>query len=199
MSKNQIKGRADESTGKAKEIAGKMTNDNSSEYAEYKDILEKHGRKAEGKYSDVKNDAERAGIMNHSTRQFENGYIADYDIPDDNAALLSAATITGDQVSNMQEVCNMQDENLGIIQDIMLDMNEGKIRYAVLATASFLGIGTRLFAIPWEALQRDPENQCFKLDMDIEHLKKAPSFDKDDWPNMANTSWNSTVDSYHAR
>ncbi|MFN3712756.1 MAG: PRC-barrel domain-containing protein [Alcanivoracaceae bacterium] len=109
------------------------------------------------------------------------------------SVLLSAATITGD------EVCNMQQEKLGKIQDIMLDIATGKIRYAVLATGGFLGMGDRLFAIPWKALKQDKENKRFLLDVGLEHLKDAPGFDKDRWPNMADATWNSTVESYFTR
>ncbi|MGP9801311.1 PRC-barrel domain-containing protein [Rheinheimera sp. NSM] len=108
-------------------------------------------------------------------------------------ALLSAGSITGD------EVCNMQDEKLGKIQDIMLDMAEGQIRYVVLSAGGFLGIGDRLFAVPWKALTLDRENQRFMLDVDVERLKNAPGFDKDQWPDMADASWNSSVESYYAR
>lgn len=107
--------------------------------------------------------------------------------------VLSADTITGD------EVCNLQDEELGTIQDLMLDVNDGTIRYAVLASGGFLGLGDRLFAVPWKALKLDKENERFLLDVDLERLKNAPGFDKDNWPNMADPTWNSTVDSYYAR
>ena len=108
-------------------------------------------------------------------------------------ALLSAGSITGD------EVCNMHDEKLGKIQDIMLDMAEGTIRYVVLSAGGFLGIGDRLFAVPWKALTLDRENQRFMLDVDVERLKKAPGFNKDQWPDMADTSWNTSIESYYAR
>jgi sporulation protein YlmC with PRC-barrel domain len=107
------------------------------------------------------------------------------------AVVLSATTITGD------EVRNKKNEKLGKIQDVMLDMTEGRIRYAVLASGGFLGMGDRLFAIPWKALKQDKENRCFTLDVDIDRLKDAPGFDKDDWPNMADATWNSTVESYY--
>jgi len=108
-------------------------------------------------------------------------------------SLLSATTITGD------EVRNLRDEKLGKIEDLMLDINEGKIRYAVLASGGFLGMGDRLFAVPWKSLKQDKENHRFTLDVDVERLKKAPGFDKDNWPNMADATWNSTVESYYAR
>ena len=108
------------------------------------------------------------------------------------ANLLSAATITGD------EVCNRKDEKLGTIQDIMLDIQTGTIRYAVLSSGGFLGMGNHLFAVPWSALELDTAHKRFILDVDVERLKAAPGFDKDAWPNMADSTWNSTVDSYYA-
>ena len=128
--------------------------------------------------------------MNYSTSPSKSGLTPTNDIRT-RLRLLSASTITGD------DVCNMQDEKLGKIQDIMLDVNEGKIRYAVLASGGFLGMGDRLFAVPWRALKLDGENKRFILDVDLERLKNAPGFDKDHWPNMADTTWNSTVESYY--
>ena len=105
--------------------------------------------------------------------------------------LLSADTITGD------DVCNLKDEKLGTIQDIMLDTQNGKIRYAVLSSGGFLGMGDRLFAIPWSALKLDSEHKRFMLDVDVDRLKDAPGFDKDNWPNWSDSTWSASVDSYY--
>jgi sporulation protein YlmC with PRC-barrel domain len=129
--------------------------------------------------------------MNRTTTASNNRQDTAFDVKA-GPTLLSAATITGD------DVVNMQDESLGTIQDIMLDIQTGKIRYAVLSSGGFLGMGDRLFAIPWNALKQDKENKRFMLDVDMERLKKAPGFDKDHWPNMADEKWNSTVESYYA-
>ncbi len=130
--------------------------------------------------------------MNYSTTQSDSGNGAAVKQNRGNS-VLSAATITGD------DVCNLQEEKLGKIEDLMLDVTEGKIRYAVLASGGFLGMGDRLFAIPWKALKQDKVNKRFTLDVDVERLKKAPGFDKDQWPNMADATWNSTVESYYAK
>lgn len=106
--------------------------------------------------------------------------------------LLSADTIAGD------DVCNLRDEKLGTIKDIMIDVDSGTIRYAVLASGGFLGMGDHLFAVPWDAFKLDRENKRFILDVDAERLKTAPSFEKDSWPDMADPSWNSTITSYYA-
>lgn len=130
--------------------------------------------------------------MNYTTKESQ---IPDKSVDSESGpvTLLSADTITGD------EVRNMQDEKLGKIQDIMLDVTNGKIRYAVLSSGGFLGMGDNLFAVPWRALKQDKENKHFLLDIDVERIKKAPGFDKDNWPNMADAQWNSTVESYYAR
>jgi hypothetical protein len=109
----------------------------------------------------------------------------------DQPTLLSAGTVTGD------DVCNLKDEKLGTIEDLMLDMQSGKIRYAVLSSGGFLGMGDRLFAIPWSALTLDGPNKRFTLDLDIERLKDAPGFDKDQWPSWSDPTWSASVDSYY--
>lgn len=129
--------------------------------------------------------------MNHSMTEPTIGRNANID-GYSAAVLLSADSITGD------DVCNMQDDNLGTIQDLMIDVQTGKIRYAVLSSGGFLGMGDRLFAIPWDALNLDKENKRFLLDVDAERLKEAPGFDKDHWPNMSDETWNSTVESYYS-
>ena len=124
--------------------------------------------------------------MNISMAQSNMGY-------NSTVGLLSSSSITGD------DVCNMQDEKLGHIEDIMLDTTDGKIRYVVLSAGGFLGLGEHLFAVPWRALTLDRENKRFMLDVDVERLKNAPGFDKDNWPDMADPSWNSSVESYYSR
>lgn len=105
--------------------------------------------------------------------------------------LLSAGTIKGD------EVCNLKNETLGTIEEVMLDTHDGKIRYAVLAAGGFLGMGERLFAIPWSALTLDGPHHRFTLDVDKERLKNAPGFDKDAWPDWSDSTWSAGVDSYY--
>lgn len=89
---------------------------------------------------------------------------------------LSASTMIGDDVTNPAG------EDLGNIEEIMLDVNSGRIAYAVLSFGGILGLGDKLFAIPWGALALDPEEHAFILDMSKETLENAPGFDKDDWP-----------------
>ena len=105
--------------------------------------------------------------------------------------VMTANTLEGNPVENPQG------EDLGEIEDIMLDVPRGKIAYAVLSFGGFLGVGNKLFAIPWNALTLNADRKCFVLDVDKERLKKAPGFDKDNWPSMASPTWASDIHSYY--
>lgn len=104
--------------------------------------------------------------------------------------VLSAGTITGDKVRNPQG------QDLGKIHELMLDVHHGRIAYAVLSFGGFLGMGNKLFAIPWDMLTLDAPNHCFVLDVSKEQLDKAKGFDKDRWPNFADESFHETTYGY---
>jgi len=101
--------------------------------------------------------------------------------------LMGADTLIGN------DVYNPKGDDLGDIKEIMLDMRTGKVGYAVLSFGGFLGMGDKLFAVPWAALKLDTENKRFTLNVENERLKAAPGFDKDHWPNMADQAWASQI------
>jgi PRC-barrel domain len=76
-------------------------------------------------------------------------------------------------------------------------MSTGTINYAVLSFGGFLGMGDRLFAVPWRALTLDTANKRFTLNASKEQLKNAPGFDKDHWPVMADSTWASGVHNFY--
>lgn len=96
-------------------------------------------------------------------------------------------------------VVNPAGETLGEIQDIMIDIPTGRVAYAVLSFGGVLGIGSKLFAIPWNALTLDAGRECFMLDIDRERLKHAPGFDKSHWPSMADPGWTAQVHAFFDR
>lgn len=106
---------------------------------------------------------------------------------------LSATTLIGDGVENPQG------ESLGDLKEIMLDTSAGKIEYGVLSYGGVLGMGNKLFAVPWNALTIDHEGHKLILNVSKERLKDAPGFDKDHWPNFADTTFADTVRTYYAR
>jgi sporulation protein YlmC with PRC-barrel domain len=105
--------------------------------------------------------------------------------------VMDAATLIGDKV------VNAAGESLGKIEAIMLDVRSGRIAYAVLSFGGFLGMGSKLFAIPWSALTLDAKERRFVLNVSKEKLENAEGFDKDQWPSMADMTWAVRVHEYY--
>ena len=105
--------------------------------------------------------------------------------------VLSAGTLMGDDVKNAAG------EDLGKLEEIMVDVETGRISYAVLSFGGFLGFGDKLFAIPWSALELDTENECVILNVAKERLENAPGFDKDNWPDFSNRAWGADIYGYY--
>src|SRR6202162_598921 len=105
--------------------------------------------------------------------------------------VLSASTLAGDHVQKSAG------EALGKVDEIMIDVPSGKVAYAVLSFGGFLGMGNKLFAVPWRALRIDPPNHRFILDVDKETLENAPGFDKDHWPSLADEQWAKELHTYY--
>lgn len=105
--------------------------------------------------------------------------------------VLSASTLQGDRV------VNSAGEDIGKIDEIMIDTPTGRIAYAVLSFGGFLGMGDKLFAIPWSRLALDEDNKRFLLNIDKDTLKQAPGFDKDNWPDMTDRTWGTGIYSYY--
>lgn len=105
--------------------------------------------------------------------------------------VLSASSLIGDSVKNSAG------EDLGGITEIMIDVDSGRVAYAVLSFGGILGMGNKLFAIPWDALTVDTEDKSFILNVDREVLENAEGFDKDNWPNMADPTWAQGIHEYY--
>ena len=105
--------------------------------------------------------------------------------------MMGASTLTGN------DVYNTADEDLGDIKEFMIDMESGKVAYAVLSFGGVLGMGDKLFAVPWAALKLDTENKRFTMDVSKEKLENAPGFDKGKWPTMADDTWAHELHSFY--
>lgn len=111
----------------------------------------------------------------------------------DSTRFMSASTVIGDAVKNPQG------ESLGDLKEIMFDTTSGKIAYGVLSFGGILGMGDKLFAVPWSALTIDHANHHLILNVSKDRLKDAPGFDKDNWPNFADPAFGLSLDTYYAR
>lgn len=98
------------------------------------------------------------------------------------------------------QVTNPAGDDLGTIEDVAVDVESGRIAYAVLSFGGFLGMGDKLFAVPWESLELTIDNGgTFILDVGEDRLKEAPGFDKDHWPDMGDPQWGQQVHAHYGR
>jgi sporulation protein YlmC with PRC-barrel domain len=99
-------------------------------------------------------------------------------------------------------VRNKQGDNLGKIDDLVIDMKKGEVRYAALAHGGVAGVGSKLFAVPWQKLtfvMGEPNNRNsrhFVFDVSKEQLENAEGFDSSNWPNVADPNWGAKVDKH---
>jgi sporulation protein YlmC with PRC-barrel domain len=126
---------------------------------------------------------------NYTTRDSYGMYNNDDSGP--GPALMGADTLLGNDVYNNDGV------DLGDIKEFMIDMASGKVAYAVLSFGGILGMGDKLFAVPWSALTLDTVNKRFSLNVAEEALKNAPGFDKDSWPSMSDSTWAGGVHKFY--
>ncbi|MEL6615423.1 MAG: PRC-barrel domain-containing protein [Bacteroidota bacterium] len=106
---------------------------------------------------------------------------------------LSTSTLTG------TDVRNREGESLGDIKDFMLDVDNGRVLYAVLDFGGFLGIGDKYFAVPLEAFRVDTQSERLVLDVDKARLENAPGFDKNNWPSTPNDTFVESVYDFYGQ
>lgn len=104
-----------------------------------------------------------------------------------------ASTING------MKVRNPANENIGTVDELVVDIKAGKVKYAALSFGGFAGFGNKLFAIPMTALtlKHGADETFFVLDIDAAKLNSAPGFDKDHWPNTADPNWSAEIDKFY--
>lgn len=100
-------------------------------------------------------------------------------------------TVRASELMN-KTVINSKGESLGAIEDVVLDPMNGKVKYAAVSMGGFLGIGDKLFAVPWkqfECSKQDGEHVLKLPNVTKENFENVKGFDQDDWPNMADKNW----------
>jgi sporulation protein YlmC with PRC-barrel domain len=104
-----------------------------------------------------------------------------------------ASTIIG------TEVQNKQGDYLGKITDLMVDPQDGRIAFAVLSHGGILGIVTRFTAVPFSALTPGTGKRVFLLDASKEKIVDAPTFSRDQWPNVTDREWSADTAKYYGQ
>lgn len=97
-----------------------------------------------------------------------------------------------------ESVINRQDEDLGKIHELVFDAQSGRLAYAVLSFGGFMGMGNKLFALPWGSLEFSATENKLILNVEKEKLKSAPGFDAAaKWPDFADRAWGSDIHTYY--
>ena len=96
-----------------------------------------------------------------------------------------------------KDVRNRQGQDLGQIEDVVLDPSRQRISYAVLSFGGLLGVGDKYFAVPWDALTIPTGDEPVVFDVTKEQLQNAPGFDKNSWPSAADPQWRRSTQYWH--
>lgn len=105
--------------------------------------------------------------------------------------VVKASEVTG------VDVKNMNNDNLGKINEVVIDKASGKVSYLVLDFGGILGFGNKFFAIPWNMFTYNEVDDCFILNLDKGRLKDAPGFDKNHWPNFTAPDVSTTIAQFY--
>jgi sporulation protein YlmC with PRC-barrel domain len=121
----------------------------------------------------------------------------------DNQAHVSVAHVFRSSEIIGLPVRNKAGENLGKIDDMVVDLKSGEVRYAALSFGGVAGIGSKLFAVPFEKMTfvfgepNKASSRHFVFEVSKDQLDKAPGFDSSHWPNVADPQWSASIDKHY--
>jgi len=142
-------------------------------------------------------DERKGSIQRDSTYQDKSEYdAANYGVAS-NAGQRQRAKVLGAKSLMSHKVVDAAGEDLGKIDEFMVDVSNGHVSYAVFSHGGVLGIGDKLLAIPWPAFTVDTKNERLVLSASKDLLNSAPSFPKDNWPDMTSDEFCSTTYGYY--
>ena len=112
-------------------------------------------------------------------------------------------TVQRSSILTGMSVRNAENEDLGEVNDIVIDVTTGDVHYLAISYGGILGIGDKLFAVPVDAfrLGQDEGSDSYHLVLPVDEitLKKAPGFDQDQWPNFADKSWSDKINKHYEK
>ena len=130
--------------------------------------------------------------------------------PGQHAASMAPASHTGNAVGEFQvrraskvigaDVMDAQGRKIGDIKDVVFDPARGQVAYAVVGFGGVMGLGTRYYAIPWNVMhQSGGPTDRFVVNLTRDQMHNAPSFERNQWPDMANEAWHRDVSRFYAQ
>jgi sporulation protein YlmC with PRC-barrel domain len=113
------------------------------------------------------------------------------------SASLPEATLLRSSFLFSYQVRSPQGEDLGKIEEIIIDMELGRVAYAMLSFGGFLGLGNKWVPVPWDALVLQADKKVLVLKIDKEKIQKAPNFEPTTLPDLANRQWGAVIHTYY--
>jgi sporulation protein YlmC with PRC-barrel domain len=96
-------------------------------------------------------------------------------------------------------VVNDQGENLGKIEEFLIDMDTGRIMYAVLGFGGFPS-RTKFFAVPWELIGFSTHDKKYILNVPRSILEKGAGYDNlNQVVDKVDTYWLGDTYGYYSR
>jgi sporulation protein YlmC with PRC-barrel domain len=82
------------------------------------------------------------------------------------------------------------EDNIGSINDLVLG-HDGRVKYAAVSFGGFLGMGDKLFAVPFEAIDfvKTDDDAFARIDVTEETLKEKKGFNQENWPADADSTF----------
>ena len=128
--------------------------------------------------------------------QTERGYHADRtnsaQVRQGNTPSWLASSVLG------KDVKNAASENIGEVEDLVVDMENGEVIAVIISTGGFLGLGESLSAVPVAVLRYDEQAKGFKTKLTKEQLGRAPQFQPDSWPDYSDASSSEVLRQFRA-
>lgn len=90
------------------------------------------------------------------------------------------------------DVVNLRDDDLGEIDEVIINPKRGSVGYLVLSHGGIAGLGSRRVQVPWSELRLvmdDGEPEYLVLAADEEVLKQRPELESDVWPIALTERW----------
>lgn len=89
--------------------------------------------------------------------------------------------------------------HLGRVERVMLDKRSGRASFAVLSFGGFLGFGAKHHPLPWDQLTYDRERDGYVVNLTVDKLKGAPSYESADEPDWSKPETRDGISGYYGR
>ncbi|MDN7023406.1 PRC-barrel domain containing protein [Methanoculleus sp. FWC-SCC1] len=105
--------------------------------------------------------------------------------------VITSRSITGKTVKSPDQ------QALGTVHNLILDMKSGRVAFLVISTGGILGIGEKFIPVPWESYSGMPDEDSVTVNVTRETLESAPNYDRDSWEGIHDLGWLARVYQYY--